>query len=139
MFLLAGIPGQSPPSSMQTEGGCQRSEGQPGPQREPCLHLPVASAVCRAAAGLPTLRANHGLVAHPAERPGGEAEAGRGAAGGPFQQPESVRRRRRWMDERSQCEMNSPKKLDDAFRRTFSVNLLVSVLFFFRLIWRSAR
>lgn len=75
---------------MQTEGGRQRSQGQPGPQGEPGLHLPVTSAVRRAAAGLPALRPDQGLAAHPAEGPGGEAEAGRGAAGGPFQQPQPV-------------------------------------------------
>ena len=75
---------------MQTEGRRQRSEGQPGPQREPGLHLPVAAAVRRAAAGLPALRADQGVAAHPAEGPGGEAAAGRGAAGGSVQQPEPV-------------------------------------------------
>lgn len=75
---------------MQTEGGRQRPEGQPGPEGEPGLHLPVAAAVGRAAAGLQALCPDQGVAADPPEGPGGAAASGRGAAGGADRRPGPV-------------------------------------------------
>ena len=72
---------------MPTARGRPGPEGQPGPAGERGLRLLGPPAEQRPAGGLPALRPDHRLAAHPAEGPGGAAAAGRGAGRGPEKQP----------------------------------------------------